>query len=184
MCQVRRAARASSRTPSTMRASSSAAYPSIKPGRLTAPSIVWVKRRRGDSQSGSLGRERHRVRARRQPADQVQAGPVAAGHHRVAEVGPERLQQSIAAGLVQPTHPPQVALEVALADEVGEHLLIEGRRLAVGQPLGGHERLDQPRRQHHEPDPQRRKERLREAADVRHNAVGVEPLERLQRPAQ
>ena len=124
----------------------------------------------GQATARRLQARRPRPRAQRHRCPAAASPPGAGRPHRrpatidVAEVGAERIQQRVAPRLVQATHPAQVPLEVALADEVGEHLLIERRRLAVGQPLGRDERLDQARRQHHEPDPQRREERLREAA--------------------
>ena len=54
--------------------------------------IVWVNRRHGNAQRGGLSREYRRVRARRQPPDEMEAGPVATAFWRALAWKPlERL---------------------------------------------------------------------------------------------
>ncbi|HEY2056183.1 MAG TPA: hypothetical protein VGH14_19805 [Solirubrobacterales bacterium] len=60
--------------------------------------------------------------------------------------GRHRLDQGIAAAAVDRAHPPQVAVELAAAEEVGERRLVDHRRAAVGEDLGRGEGVDEARR--------------------------------------
>ena len=79
-------------------------------------------------------------------------------------------------------HPPQVAIELAARDEIGQRELLDHGRAAVGEPLGERQLTGQPRRAQHPAEPQRRDQPLARRADVAH-ALRREALERAERPA-
>ena len=110
----------------------------------------------------------------------MRAGPVAGDLGPIADVAPQRVEQRVAGDGAAPAELPQVALVAAAVDELGERLLLEGRRVAIAQPLGRRERGDQRRRHDHVADPQRREDGPREGADVEDAAAAIESLQRLE----
>jgi len=86
---------------------------------------------------------------RRQPGDQVQPGRYADRLEPGHPLG-RRGQECVAAPPVDRAHPPQVPVELAAGDEVGQGELLVRGRAAVGGDLGRGHRLGQVF-WHHEP---------------------------------
>ena len=80
---------------------------------------------------------------RGEPHHQEHAGGVAQHGDLVAEVTRQRRRQRLTAAAVEAAHAADVALEAALAQEVGRRGLREDRGAAVGMPLGGGELGDE-----------------------------------------
>ena len=115
------------------------------------------------------------VVARRQLDGQVQAGGDAADGRLGEGVG-QRRHEGLAAARVAKAHPPQVAVEVAARQELGERDLLDPGRPAVGQELLLAHRREQPRRHDEPAEPKRRRQRLARRAGVDH-PIGLEPLD-------
>ena len=111
------------------------------------------------------------MEAGRRP-DGSQAGQVAA-HCR---------QEGIAPGAVDGPHPPQVVVEVAPRQEVGEGQLLEARRPAVRRVLGRRDRLDETLRHDQPTETQSRGQGLAGRPGV-DDVLRREPLERADRLA-
>ena len=102
----------------------------------------------------------------RRDAGRFQLGqvPVQGGEERV----PPRAEDG--------AHVPQVTVELAAGEEVGERQLIEDRRAAVGQQLGLGDRPDELPGQDQPTEPQARRQRLARRTGVG-DAIGVQALD-------
>ena len=110
------------------------------------------------------------------PGDHVNAGVGAPDLDPVPEIPAEGVEECRAPGGVPRPCSPQVALEVPLADEVGQDLLLERRGVPVGQSLGADEGGDEGLGEDEVAQPQRRKQHLGERADVEDPGPLVESL--------
>jgi hypothetical protein len=72
---------------------------------------------------------------------------------------------------------------MALGDELGQHLLLQRRRLAVHQVARGHEAGQQPLGYGEVARAQAGKQCLVERADIERALPGIETLQRRERPA-
>ena len=118
-----------------------------------------------------LGKPRHQVQAGGD-AGRLQLGQSA------RELGQERIPQRS----IDRAHAPQMAIELAAGEEVGERQLVQDRRSAVGQQLGRAQRLDEVPRHDDPAEPKAGSERLAGGSRVG-DAVGVEALHRTDRCA-
>ena len=104
--------------------------------------------------------------------------PAAAPRGRQSGSSRARAASSVCAALcVAQAHPPQVALELAAGDEVGERELAGDLRACVLDRLRGDQRPREPRRRQHPAQPHPRCQPLARRADVE-DAVGREALQR------
>ena len=142
---------------------------------------VGGQRRRLHAPGRRLPRDARRVGAL-EIGDRVQPGAGRPQPERAPAVPRGRGGERLQALAVRHAHAPQVAREVALADEVGQHRLVEHRRMLVGGGAGRHQPVLQVGRHDQEAQAQRREQRLAEAADVDHAAVDVEPVQARHRP--
>jgi hypothetical protein len=88
------------------------------------------------------------VKALGQHKAQVEAGIAGARRRQRPKLAVQRLQQRRPTTSVHPTHPPQVRLELAGVDQLGQHLLARRRRLEIEQALRLRGQADQRRRRH------------------------------------
>ena len=95
----------------------------------------------------------------------------------------QRRQQRLAAASILGPHAPDVRRQQALAHELGQHGLGQGRTAAVHQGARPHEGGDQRRRHHGKPQADRRGQRLAERAAIDHPPGTIERCQRRQRPA-
>ena len=79
----------------------------------------------------------------------MHAGAVPTMSTRSPQVACTRIEQRLPPRRVASPTPPEVALEVPLGDEVGEHLLLERGRVVVREELQGRKRRHQRGGQHH-----------------------------------
>jgi hypothetical protein len=136
--------------------------------------------------SGEPGGKRCRVGAGEELRHRVEAGVgrVRRGDQAVGVERGQLFDDERVARCHRPPHPPQIPLEPAGDDQLGERRLREVRRLGVREPACRGELVDDRFGRDHEADPQRRAERLGERADVDDPALGVEPLDRFERPVE
>ena len=98
-------------------------------------------------------------------------------------MGVAMTSEVIAPCVIEPAHPTQMRQEVPVGDELGQRLLDVTGRDQPDMPLCDLECADQ-RRWHHEiAEPDIRRHRLRERADIKYAAMGIEPLQGRYRPA-
>ena len=107
---------------------------------------VLVRRRRAEVEALGAGQV-HALpagliggTARGESHHQEHTGGVAQHGDLVAEVPGQRRRQRLAAAFIEAAHATDVALEMALAQEVGERGLLEDRGAAIGMPLRAGER--------------------------------------------
>ncbi len=104
--------------------------------------------------------------------DMESAGAITVGR------GDERFQSFAVRG----AHPAKVPLEMPCGHQVGQHRLIEQRRVHVRGSTRRQQRFAEVGGHDEKTKPQRREERLAEAADVDHASVGVETMQTRHRP--
>src|SRR5262249_52490907 len=101
---------------------------------------------------------------------------------RVGKASLKFRYETISAVTIQTAYFPDVAPEVAIANESGHGSLCHKRRVPVAQVFGSNQGRSQRLWRYHEADTKTWKEALRECADVDH-CLGVHTLQRLQRSA-
>ena len=112
----------------------------------------------------------------------MQPGACGPQPQRAGAVALGRVLERLEPLAIGPAHAPQVPLVVAAEHEVREHRLVEPRRVHLAGAAHGHELVLEVARHDHEAEPQRREERLAEAAEVDDAAVGVEAVQARDRP--
>ncbi len=95
----------------------------------------------------------------------------------------QRRRQGVATTAVETAHAADVALEMALAQEVGERGLLEHRGAPIGVPLGAGEGRHQRRRHHQVAETQAGEHHVGERAHVDHRRRLAQALQRRQRRA-
>ena len=125
--------------------------------------------------------QRRLVEPGRQVGDEVQPRGDAR-RLEAGQLGAQGGEQGVAPPPVDGAHAPQVAVELAAVEEVGERELVEHRRAAIGEQLGLGDALDELRREDEPAEPEPGRERLAGGAGVDH-AVGSEALQRADRRA-
>jgi hypothetical protein len=78
----------------------------------------------------------------------------------------ERLDEGVTPAAVADSHAPQVAVQLAASQEVGERVLLDAGGSPVGEELLVADGLQQRRRHNQPTDPQRRRQRLARRAGV------------------
>jgi hypothetical protein len=140
-----------------------------------AAGVAGGERRDPEAVGGRASGEVAIACAARQVEHDVHAGAVAGD----AEAGRlERADEDRAALGVEGAHAAKVAREVAVAHEVGEHGLVEGRGAVVEGFANAAEARDEVVRDDDVADAQRGEQDLAEGADVDDALIGVEALER------
>ena len=104
------------------------------------------------------------------------------GRFQLGQVLGQRRQERVAARAIHGTHAPQVAVELAPGEEVGEGQLVQDGGAAVGQQLGLGERLDELLRQDEPAEPEPRRQGLARGPGVS-DPVGIQALHGADRSA-
>ena len=100
----------------------------------------------------------------------------------ISEVGLKRGGKFLPAPIIEPPHAAQMAFEISFVDEIRERPLIERGCVAIHQPLGSFEDVDERGRQNDVADTQRREKHLRKRAHVKYVLVLRQSLQRRDGP--
>lgn len=117
------------------------------------------------------------------PKHHVRSGAIARDFDSRFQIFLDCFQQRIAAGCIAAAQSPQVAFIHSRVDELRKSFLFKRGGVQIVKPLGRDERSGQRLRHNQVSDAQSRKHGARECPKVDDAAFGIQPLERLERPA-
>src|SRR5437867_2053975 len=155
-----------------------------QPQRALAAAVHPERRTRsvGHAALERARQQRARVEPRRQRHQQREAALGLGPRDLVRHAPLERAREGVAAPAILARDTRHVAIEQPPLAEPVHGRLQQRARVQVGQLLGGTQPLGQRRRRHQPAEPQPREQHLRERADVDHDAVAIERLERRRGP--